>query len=428
MSGKKNRLHYGWVVFAACFIMVFVTLGFCSSIKSLYLAPVTKDTGIPRSLFSLTDVCRYAVVTVINIFFGRIVSKYGPRKMVACGFILLAASQFVYSAADSVLTFCIGGVLLGCGLAFSTTAIVGYFVEKWFTNSKGTIMGLILAANGLGGSVASQVVSPVIEASVSGWRNAYRLSALIVLAVGLLVVLLVRNDPADMGLEPMGKNKEMREARGSNWIGREFSEIRKKPLFWLTIFCCFMFGLVIQSYSAASSAHFRDVGIDPVVIANVMSMHMIVLFLAKTGTGFFFDRLGLRPVLTFCCICATASLFILAFATEKTVTGAYAFGILSSIGLPIETVLMPLLARDMFGVKSYSHVMGITVGVVQAGAMIGSPLVNLFYDMEGSYKNVFLFSGLLLAGVTVLINVLITAAHKDRKILKQEMKKAQENR
>ena len=120
--------------------MVMVALGFCSSPFSLYLPVVTEQLEIPRSVFSLTNSFRYIVVAVMNLLFGMLVKKISPRLMTAFGFIALIASLLIYSAATNVVVFYVGGCFLGLGLAWTTTTMVGYFVEKWFTNSKGTIM------------------------------------------------------------------------------------------------------------------------------------------------------------------------------------------------------------------------------------------------------------------------------------------------
>ena len=417
MNDANRKFHYGWVIFGACFVMVFVTLGFCSSSKGLYLAPVTNDTGLPRSIFSLNDCCRYIVVATLNIYFGKLVSKFGARKMVAAGFLFLSLSQYIFSISSTALMFCLGGCLLGLGLAFSTTTIVGYFVEKWFTNSKGTIMGIILAANGLGTSVASQILSHFIERTVSGWRTAYRAAGIIVFITGFVVVLLLRNDPSEKNVEPMGQDKKIPEKDGSHWIGYSYEIVKKKPYYILTLICCFLYGLIIQSYSSCSSAHFRDVGIDPTVIANVMSIYSLCLFAAKTGTGFFFDKAGLRVVLTTCSVFALISTLILAMT--KSNFGAYAYSLVSAIGLPIETIVMPLLAMDMFGVTPYTRVMGIVVGMVQLGSCAGMLLTNAFFDRFGTYRPILLFYCILLAVVTVLMNKLIVNAHKDRRNIKQ---------
>lgn len=421
-SVKKSKFHYGWVIFAACFIMVFCTLGFCSSTKSLFLAPATKDTGLSRSMFSLGDCCRYITVALLNMNFGRLVEKFGPRKLVAAGFVFLGASMAVYSLSFTVPGFCLGGILLGCGLAFSTTTIVGYFVEKWFTKAKGTIMGIILAANGLGSAVAAQILGPVIESGVHGWRAGYRTSGIIVVCVGVLVWLLLRNRPEDMKLEPLGQNGKIKVSQQNDWIGREFAEIRKKPQFWATLVCCLLYGIIIQSYSGCSSAHFKDVGLDGKLIANILSIHSLFLFATKTSTGFMFDKFGLRTVLIFSSLCVIGAVLLLSAAGPDSTRLPYFYALASAFGLPIETVMMPLLARDMYGVRAYAKIMGIIVGVVQLGMCLGSLLTNAWFDYFGSYRKIFIIFAIVMAVVTVVMNILITDAHADRKRYKKELR------
>ena len=81
-TGKnKKGLDYKWVIVAVCFLSVMITLGFCSSTKSLYLDVVTGALGIDRSLFSLNDTCRYVVNAIVNLFFGALISKFGTKKL-----------------------------------------------------------------------------------------------------------------------------------------------------------------------------------------------------------------------------------------------------------------------------------------------------------------------------------------------------------
>ena len=74
--------------------------------------------------------------------------------------------------------FCIGGILLGLGFSCTTTTMVGSIINKWCCESKGTIMGAVLAANGIGGAIAIQIITPVTETGVFGYRNACRLIAI----------------------------------------------------------------------------------------------------------------------------------------------------------------------------------------------------------------------------------------------------------
>ena len=55
LSSNKKQTCIKIAVMAACFSMIFVCLGFCSSNKSIYLSAITQALGIKRSLFSIND-------------------------------------------------------------------------------------------------------------------------------------------------------------------------------------------------------------------------------------------------------------------------------------------------------------------------------------------------------------------------------------
>ena len=66
----KKNFDYKWVIIVCCFLMIMITLGFCSSTKSLYLDVVCDNLGIDRSAFSLNDTCRFVANAIVNLFFG----------------------------------------------------------------------------------------------------------------------------------------------------------------------------------------------------------------------------------------------------------------------------------------------------------------------------------------------------------------------
>ncbi len=128
---KISPQRYRWVIVAASFLMVFVCLGFCSSSKSLYLAAITEALGIKRSLFSINDSCRYIATAVVNLFFGALCARFGRKRLIAAGFACLIASMLLYAYAPNIYLFYLGGVLLGLGLAWTTTTMVGSIVHRW---------------------------------------------------------------------------------------------------------------------------------------------------------------------------------------------------------------------------------------------------------------------------------------------------------
>ena len=86
---NKPKFHYGWVVFAVCFLMVFFALGFGSSTKSIYLEAITKDADIDidRGFYSLTDTIRCLCSAIVNLFFARVAAVYTSSFVISGDFL-----------------------------------------------------------------------------------------------------------------------------------------------------------------------------------------------------------------------------------------------------------------------------------------------------------------------------------------------------
>ena len=169
---KKSR--YVWVIVALCALMIFTGLGFCSSTNSLFINKVTEHLEVDRSVYAINQSLRFITTSVVYLFFGSMIVKFGPKKLVMAGFASLAAGVTVYGLAESIYVYYIGGILLGMGFAWTGTSMVGYIVNRWCKNNRGTIMGAVLASNGVGGALAMQIVSPIIESGATGYKKADR--------------------------------------------------------------------------------------------------------------------------------------------------------------------------------------------------------------------------------------------------------------
>ena len=411
-----KKIEYRWMVIAVCFLMVMVCLGFCSSTKSLFLSPITEALGVDRGKFAINDSFRYAASALVNVFFGSLVARFGARKLIGAGFLSLIASMLTYAFAQNLFVFYLGGFLLGVGLSWTTTTMVGYVVNKWCREKKGTIMGAVLAANGLGGAIAVQVVSPVIDGGADGfgYRRAYLLIAAVLFAVGLLVVSLFRNEPKGHVAPSVGTVEKPSDKK--EWEGLSYSQVLKTPYFYLMLLCVFFTGFVLQGTSGISAAHMKDVGIDAAYVATVVSVHSVFLAVFKFLSGWFYDRFGLRVTVAICSSAAIAVTFILAFLNSG-LSGrilAMVYGILSSLALPLETVMLPIYAKALFGEKSFNKVMGLFVSATTVGFACGAPLMNLFFDRLHSYRLGLILCGCVMCGVLILLQIVIGVAKKTR--------------
>ena len=89
--------------------------------------------------------------------------------------------------------------------------------------------------------------------------------------------------------------------------------------------------------------------------------------------------------------------------------------------LPLETIMLPIYTADLFGEKSYAKILGIVASVNTAGYAVGAPLANLCYDLFGSYNlAIYIGCGLMIVA-TLVMQFVISTAHKTRKQIEGEM-------
>ena len=428
---QQKGIDYKWVIVALCFLMVFTVLGFCNAPKSLFISAITEALGIKRSLFSINDSCRYIATAVTNIFFGVLIKRYGAKKLIGAGFLCLILSCVIYSVAPNVFVFCIGGCLLGVGVSFTTTTMVGCVINKWCREKKGTIMGLVLAANGLGGALAIQLVSPIIyqERNAFGYKNAYRLIALILLTVGAVILLFFRNEPKEKTAAKMpikartaqgGKSSAPIKSKSNNlqgWSGISYSEAVKKPYFYGIIICVFLSGMCLEGVYVIAAAHMIDVGLDSTYVVWVLSFNALTMAAFKFLTGIIYDKFGLRLTMSICSATGVIVMFALACVTDSEIGKGLAliYGIFSSLAFPLESVLLPICTGDLFGLKSFDQILGILAAVNVAGYAVGAPAVNVCFDIWGSYQPALLVSGVLMLAVTIVLQFVLCAAKRQQK-------------
>ena len=409
---RQQPSYQKWIIVVLSALMVCLVLGFCNSARSLYVQPVTKALGISRSMYSITDSCRFASTAIINLFFGTLVARFGPRKLIAAGFVCAVSALLLFSVAESVWVFYVGGVLLGLAIAWTTTTMVGYVVNIWCKERKGTIMGAVLACSGIGAVIGTQTLSPIINRTddLFAYRDAYRLAALVLTVTAIVVVTLFRNYPEGHVLTKVEGKKASHEENVA------YAQLLRRPDFWAALACVFAGGLTLQGIQGVAVPHLRDVGMDASFGATVLSCQSIMLVVTKFSTGWLFDKKGLRFTSTMCMAAGVVSSLILIPVTASFSGRALAltFAVVSAAALPIETVMLPIYAQGLFGQKTYNKALGIFVSAKEVGYATGGPLMNLCYDLTGDYRIAFFCASVMMAMALVTMLWVIRRAEKQK--------------
>lgn len=425
-KGRVLPSWYKWVIIGLCFIMVMVCLGFCSSPYSWYTNTVLKhlDLESKADLYDLNKSIRFITTAVVNLFFGYLVTKFGTKKLILAGIISLIISQVCYGTANNLALIYVAGFFFGLGLAWTTTTIVGYVVNQWDKKNKGTIMGAVLASNGIGAVIATFTVKPIInDPAPFNYRTAYYTVAIILAVLFVLILLFYKDKKREDGLpaEKPGKKK----ARGQSWTGIEFNEVIRKPYFYVSLVCIFFTGMALQSITGIATPHLELSGLSTSRVDVTIVIHSSTLVVFKFLTGFMYDKIGLRKTTSICTITGVI-VFVLLALVDNSVIGfifALIYSIFSSLALPLETIMLPIYANDLFGEKPYSKTLGLIVSVNTAGYAVGAYLAGLCRKLSGGFYTPVLFIGsAMLAVVFILLQFVITSANKEKKRVAEQEK------
>ena len=370
-------MKYRWLVAVLCFLLIFLGLGFCISGRSIFLAPITQALNISRSAFSVCDSIRYATSAALSFLMGKLIQHFGTKRLICLGLISLLAATLLYATASHLLPFYVGSVFFGIGLALGATAMVSTVINSYFPGKSGTLMGVILGANGLGAAVSVQLFTPLIESHPFGYRTAYFITFGII-AVFLILFLILYKDPQQI-------HKKQQQSGND---GLTLTQLRHMPVFYVTVICVLLTSAILQGVSGIAAAHVRDVGLSAQIAATMVSISSVALLFSKILSGFVTDKLGLRTSVNLSYMTTFCAILLLIFLTEQYAAFTYGYAIMMAIGLPLETVMLPLLTAHLFGRKDFAAIMGIMSAIHSIGSAIGTPLINLSYDQLGTYRPV----------------------------------------
>ena len=413
MKCNESRRDYKWVILAVCFMMEFISLGFCSSNPGLFTVSVTKALQIDRLAYSYAGSIRYAVQVLVALSFGTLVNRFGIKKMVFVGLTAMISATTLRMTGTKVIHFYLAGALHGVGIVFVGSTMAGTIVRRWFKEDIGKYTGIVMSANGVGGAIAAQIISPIINnGETFGYRKAYFLMATVNVVISILILSLLRDKSGD-GPVVAGKTKK-KPKKGTLWTGIEYNVVRKKAYFYITAALVFLTGISLQSIGGITIVYMTDMGISPAFIATTSTVASLVLTFSKLAVGATYDKWGLRIALLMCQLAALTTFVLKGLLTNSPLglVMAMTATVCSSISLPLETVMLPLLTNDLFGSASYNKVLGVFMAMNSLGLCLGTPLGETLRRITGDYRSCFWLFSVVLLVVIISYQFVLNTANK----------------
>ena len=397
-------IHYGWLVVFVIFLVLLFSAGI-RNIPGLIVIPLEQEFGWTRSAISFAIGISILMYGLGGPFSGRLIGRFGPMRLLvgALAFSALGTAALFYLQNIVQLTL-VWGVLVGI-----TTGILGMplgaaLAARWFVSRRGMVTGIIGAGSSAGALIFIPLMNSILDAA--GWRAAILIGALLLLALVPLVLLIVRDSPAQAGVQAYGAENAPAGEAVSAARTTPMSEAVRSRDFWLLSGSFFVCGFTSNGLIGTHLIpHALEHGFTSNVAAGALALIGAFNVVGTICSGYLTDRFNPRVLLATYYAFRAASLVLLPAVTTET--GLIIFSIM--FGLDYIATVPPTVAltAERFGRASLASVFGWISFTHMVGGAVASYGSGVARDMFGDYTLAFLISalfGFIAAGLSLQIN------------------------
>jgi predicted MFS family arabinose efflux permease len=406
----RRRVHRAWWVAAVAFVALVASAGFRAT-PGVLLLPLQEEFGWSTATISFAVSVNLMLFGLTAPFAAALMEQFGMRRVVACALLVVAAGSglTVFMTASWQLVLC-WGVLVGLGTGSMALVFAATVAQRWFTRSRGLVTGILTAGSATGQLVFLPLVA--LLADRSGWRTAALVVCVAALAVVPLVLLLLAERPADLGLEPYGGPDPagLPPAPTQGYARTAVGGLRrasKVPTFWLL---AGGFAICGASTNGLIATHFvpaaHDHGMATTTAASLLALVGVFDVLGTVFSGWLTDRVDSRVLLAWYYALRGLSLFALP-VLFSAVPGATMLLFVVFYGLDWVATVPPTVAlcRERFGSEG-AVVFGWVFASHQVGAALAASAAGLVRTSTGSYDAAWLGAGalcLVAAGLSLAV-------------------------
>jgi len=304
------------------------------------------------------------------------------------------------------------GVLVGLGTGSMAMAFVATVTSRWFVRHRGLVSGILTAAGATGQLIFLPLVAAL--ATAHGWRTPAVVVAVAALAVVPLVLVFLRDYPADVGTTALGATGDEpapAPATGSS-VARALRTLRdaaRTPTFWLLaggFAICGMSTNGLVGTHFVSAAH--DHGMPHTTAASLLALVGLFDVAGTVFSGWLTDRIDPRVLLGGYYTLRGLSLLVLpSLFAPDTQPSMWVFIVFYGLDWIATVPPTVALCRERFG-ASGPVVFGWVFASHQIGAAVAALGAGAIRDTFGNYGLAWYFAGGLCV-VAALMSVSIPA-------------------
>jgi len=374
---------------------------------------ISENLGLSDTQLGLLMATPILTGSISRLFLGIWTDRYGGRLVF--GILMLTTSACVYllTFASTYAMLLVGA--LGVGLAGGAFIVGVAYTAAWFEPARqGTALGIFGAGNV--GSAVTNFGAPFLLVAF-GWEQTAQIYATVLAIMGVLFLLLAREDPLAA---------ERRNAGAQSFM-KQMEPLRELRVWRFALYYFFVFGAFVAMALWLPHYLIGVYGLDIRTAGMIAAMYTIPASLFRVLGGWLSDRFGARRVMYWTFGASVVCTFLLSYPPTDYVihgiNGDIRFTL--AMNLPLFVLLIFTLGFFMSLGKAavYKHIpvyypmhVGAVGGVVGMIGGLGGFILPLTFgvlsDVTGIWQSCFMLMFVIVAAALAWMHYAIRSAER----------------
>ncbi len=401
----RKGIFHGWFILAAGFFSLFMAMG-ARGTFGVFILPMSDDFQWSRSEISLAIAIGWLLNGLSQPFIGSAYDRIGGRLVISVSLIIMGAGTMLLSRIDSLWQLIVlYGFVMSIAAGGASNVTIHGVLSKWFYRKRGVVLSMVTT----GASAGSMILAPFATYLIllAGWRMTWFVVGALVILIPLpLVLMFVRDDPADMGEAPdggPGPSDETSTVSQKPQVGpletNAWQQSFQSVPIWQLMGSFFVCGVTTAIIAAHYVPFAIDRGASPEVAALAFGLMTGLNIVGAIAVGVVSDRFGRKRLLA--SLYAIRGLAYAALILAPGIYGIWAFAVIAGFSWIATAPLTASLTADIYGLRNIGTLSGFATLSHQVGGAFSVFMGGVLYDHFGSYDIAFGISGALLVGATI---------------------------
>lgn len=389
-------VHYAWVVVGVGVLVTASCLGVARFAFGMILPSMGDGLLLSRQEMGLVSTGSFVGYLVGAFCSGQVARRIGARATILASLLVIGGSIVLVALSSSFWQVFVTFTFTGLGSGTGNVACVG-LVSHWFLRSvRGRAAGVVVTGSGYA-MMLSGVIMPPINGwfGPRGWRVSWVVLAVLVTVTALLALLVLRDEPEQIGLAPVGH--AVRDA--GHQVHVSPAEQRRATIHLGLIYASFGFSYIIYATFLVTTL-VRDRGFSEAAAGWIWFAVGFFSIFSGPLFGALSDGLGRRLGLaaSFGCHALAYALVGFSLPTVSLYLSVLIFG-LSAWSIP---GIMGAAAGDYMGPAQAVQSLGTLTVFMGVGQAVGPAVAGVLGERSGTFASSYLLAAATAGAAVVL--------------------------